>query len=193
MARGQEEENLRKLIERAKGGDKRAFGRLFRICYEDIYDYITRRVGNHHEAEDLTMQVFFQGLRSVESYEERGHSPRAWLFRIAHNEVVDYFRKTRATAQIDELPEIADTLDVESEVANQEFLGALIKEVMRLPKAQAEVLILRFIEDLSVTETAEVLGKKEVTIRALQFKGIKNLRERLERQKAEGEKGEDIS
>jgi len=182
MGQAHQEEHLRALIASASQGDRRAYGKIFRICYEDIYDYIIRRIGDRSDAEDLTMQVFAQGLKAVDTYEERGHSVKAWLYRIAHNTVVDYFRSRRQVVELQEVPEIADLGDIEREYAEREDIRGLYREIRRLPPAQAEVLTLRFVEDRSVAETAMILDKKEVTVRALQFKGIKKLRERMERQ-----------
>ncbi len=179
MGRAPEEELLKDLIARARDGDRRAYGKVFRLCYEDIFDYIARRVGNRTDAEDLTMHVFAKGLKAVASYEDRGHSVKAWLYRIAHNAVVDHFRTVRQSVDLEDVPEIADGSDVEAMVASRQELAGLYREIAGLPVAQAEVLILRFIEDRSVSETAMILEKKEVTVRALQFKGIKNLRARL--------------
>ncbi len=180
MGREPDEEYLKQLVMRARSGDRRAYGKLFRLCYEDIFDYVARRVGNFADAEDLTMQVFAKGLKAVSGYEDRGHSVKAWLYRIAHNAVVDHFRAQRQSVELDELPELADGVDVEKMVSDRSELAGLYRQIAALPKAQAEVVVLRFIEDLSVGETAMVLGKKEVTVRALQFKGIKNLRAKLE-------------
>ncbi len=181
MGKGQapQEDLLKELIGRAKDGDSKAYGKIFRLCYEDIFDYIARRVGNRVDAEDLTMQVFAKGLKAVGSYEERGLSVKAWLYRIAHNAVVDHFRIQKPSVDLDEVGEIADGTDVEALIYKQEERHGLYREIAGLPVAQAEVLILRFIEDRSVAETAMILEKKEVTVRALQFKGIKNLRLRL--------------
>jgi RNA polymerase sigma-70 factor, ECF subfamily len=177
--RDSEEDLLKELIVRARDGDSRAYGKIFKMCYEDIYDYVARRVGNRSDAEDLTMQVFAKGLKAVASYEERGLSVKAWLYRIAHNAVVDHFRLLRPTMDLDEVPEIATDGDIVSRISSQEELRELYLQIAGLPAAQAEVLILRFIEDRSVAETAVILEKKEVTVRALQFKGINNLRRRL--------------
>ena len=179
MGKSPQEDVLKSLVAQACRGDERAYGKIFRLCYSDIYDYIVRRVGNRNDAEDLTMQVFAQGLKAMGSYEERGHSVKAWLYRIAHNTVVDHFRSQRVSLELDEVPEIADAQDIESEVSTKEDLRDLYREITRLPVAQSEVLILRFIEDRSVGETAMILEKKEVTVRALQFKGIRNLREKM--------------
>lgn len=180
MGKAPPEDLLVQLIARAKEGDKGAYGRLFRLCYKDIYDYILRRVGNVHDAEDLTMDVFSKGYAGVSSFEEMGHSVRAWFYRIAHNSVVDHFRVSRDWVDIDEMPGFASGEEaIEDVLFLRAELESLYKEVVRLPSAQAEVDILRFVKDLSVSETAEALGKKEVTVRALQFKGIKNLRIRV--------------
>ncbi|HEY5532550.1 MAG TPA: sigma-70 family RNA polymerase sigma factor [Candidatus Anoxymicrobiaceae bacterium] len=179
MGKAPEEDYLKELIARAKEGDRRAYGKIFRLCYEDIFDYIARRVGNRSDAEDLTMHVFAKGLNAVSSYEDRGYSVKAWLYRIAHNAVVDHFRTQRPSVDLEDLPEIADDSNIEAMISAREELEGLYKEIAALPAAQAEVLLLRFVEDRSVAETAMILDKKEVTVRALQFKGIKNLRARV--------------
>lgn len=179
MGKAPDEAILQDLIASAREGDRRAYGNVFRICYEDIFDYIARRVGNRMDAEDLTMQVFAKGLKAVSSYEERGHSVKAWLYRIAHNAVVDHFRTQRYSVDLQEMPEVADGRDIESMVSDKDEMAGLQREISGLPRAQSEVIILRFLKDLSVAETAMILNKKEVTVRALQFKGLNNLRQRL--------------
>jgi len=184
MSESSESEQLKILLARATEGDRRAYGRIFRLCYKDIYDYVIRRVGNHTDAEDITMQVFAQGLKAIGSYEDRGHSVKAWLYRIAHNAVVDHFRGQRPSVDLDGAAEIPDEIDVERRAIDREEIRGLYGQIVRLPTAQTEVLMLRFIEDRSVAETAIILEKKEVTVRALQFKGIKNLRQRMEASEA---------
>lgn len=173
---------------KAKEGDKRAFGRLFRSSYKDIFDYVYRRIGNRADAEDITMQVFANGLAAIGSFEEKECSVKAWLFRIAHNLVVDYFRASREFVNIDEMPVVmAEEQRPDERLILDQEIQAVYKEVRRLPAAQAEVLILRFMNDLTIAETATILDKKEVTVRALQFKGIKRLRLRLAETTAEEE------
>lgn len=179
MSASPEEKKLKELIALASRGDRRAYGRLFKECYEDIYDYVIRRVSNRNDAEDITMQVFTSGLKAVSSYEDRGHSAKAWLYRIAHNAVVDHFRTLKQAVELDSVPEIPDESDIEEKLSAREEVLGVYREITKLPAAQAEVLILRFIEDMSVAEAAMVLDKKEVTVRALQFKGINNLKKKL--------------
>ncbi len=171
----------KELVERAKKGDAKAYAVLFKNYYRGIYDYVMRRVQNKSDAEDLTMDVFTHGYEAISSFEERGISIKAWFYRIAHNAVIDHYRKTKQTVPIEEAsnsPEIKE-VDVESEIISKSAIEDIRKEMMSLSSAQSEVLLLRFIKDLSVSETAYVLGKEEATVRALQFKGIKNLRKKL--------------
>jgi len=179
MPKGADDDHLSSLVTLAREGDRKAYGKIFRLCYKDIYDYVSRRVGNREDVEDLVMQVFAKGLVAVAGYEERGYSVKAWLYRIAHNAVVDHWRSSGTTVGSEDLPETASDVDVEGLIASRDELDGLYKELVSLPTAQAEVLVLRFIEDMSVSETAMILDKKEVTIRALQFKGINNLRKRM--------------
>lgn len=179
MNKGSQDEVLKNLVVLAKEGDRKAYGKIFRLCYKDIYDYIMRRVKNRFDAEDLTMHVFTRGMVAVSSYEERGHPVKAWLFRIAHNTVVDHFRALSQKPSLGDIGDIPDDTNIEEGIIHREKLGDLSSEIRSLPEAQSEVLTLRFLEDMSVAETAMILGKKEVTVRALQFKGIKNMRKRL--------------
>ena len=180
MSKDPKREILKELVERAKNGDALAYGRIFRLCYRGIYDYVIRRVGNQRDAEDLTMQVFLKGFDHIGSYEERGYTVNSWLFRIAHNLVVDHFRTQRETPEPIVPGREPTYLPLpEEEVIETEETKRLRDEIMQLPPAQAEVLVLRFIEGLGVAETARVLDKKEVTVRTLQFKGLKNLKKRM--------------
>jgi RNA polymerase sigma-70 factor (ECF subfamily) len=192
MAESSEGIELKRLLAKAMDGDRRAYGKIFKVCYRDIYDYIIRRVGNHSDAEDITMQVFAQGLKAISSYEDRGYSVKAWLYRIAHNAVVDYFRGQRQQVDLDGAAEIPDEdVDIERTAIDRDNIRGLYGEIVKLPTAQAEVLVLRFIEDRSVSETAMILEKKEVTVRALQFKGIKSLRNRMDVPQPKSETGDE--
>lgn len=181
MRPNQDDIALKELMARAKSGDRRAFGKVFRLNYKEIYDYIARRIGDPHEAEDLTMLVFTKGLDKIGSYEERGAPAKAWLFRIAHNVVVDYFRARRTEVQLDEVNEHDPEGDVHAKISDLMDIEEVRNAIALLPQAQSEVLTLRFLEDRSIAETAEAIGKKETTVRALQFKGINTLRTRLTR------------
>ena len=181
------EDHLKELASRAIEGDRRAYGRIFRECHEEIYDYIIRKVGNRNDAEDITMQVFAKGLKAISGYEERGFSIRPWLYKIAHNSVVDHLRVQKHVLDIDDvISELVDETNIAEEMLTREDLESVYREIYNLPAAQSEVLVLRFMKDLSISETAMILDKKEVTVRALQFKGVNNLRQKLKEQPGNG-------
>ncbi|MBU4176028.1 MAG: sigma-70 family RNA polymerase sigma factor [Actinobacteria bacterium] len=182
------EEVPKSLVCQAIEGNRWAYGKIYRLCYEDVFDYIIRRVGNRGDAEDLTMKVFVKGLESISRYEERGLSVRAWFYRIAHNLVVDHYRTLKKELELSDLPEVVDTgRDIDLEMVRRETVSDVYEEIRKMPTAQAEVLILRFMEDMSVTETAMILEKKEATVRALQFKGVNNLKKRMAEKEREPE------
>jgi len=168
------------LIHRAQQRDREAFARLYEEYFDKIYRYVTLRIGNKAEAEDLTQQVFINALKSISSFKWKGIPFSAWLFRIAHNLVVDYLRKEtkRATLPLDESlassnsnPQLAaeHRLDIEQ----------LISASKRLTKAQREVISLRFAGELSIAQVAKVMGKSSGAVKALQHSAIVALRKTL--------------
>jgi len=165
------------LVQQAQQGDKEAFAQLYESHFDKIYRYVILRIGNRTEAEDMTQQVFLKALRSIHSFKWKGIPFSAWLFRIAHNLVVDYLRKERKQATIpldksvvhsDSNPQLAaeHRLDIEQ----------LISATKNLTKAQREVISLRFAGELSVAEVAKVMGKSQGAVKALQHSAIVALR-----------------
>ena len=94
----QDEETL---VKRAKQKDEEAFALLYEAYFDKIYRYVTLKVGNKMEAEDITQQVFLKAIKSIASFKWKGYPFSAWLFRIAHNQVVDYFRKNKKRASVE--------------------------------------------------------------------------------------------
>lgn len=173
------------LVHRAQQGDKGAFAQLYESHFDKIYRYVVLKIGNKTEAEDMTQQVFLNALQSIRSFKWKGIPFSAWLFRIAHNLVVDYLRKKKkvVTAPFDDSlagsggnPQLVTEhrLDIEQ----------LVSATKRLTKAQREVISLRFAGELAVAEVAKVIGKSEGAVKALQHSAIVALRKSLLR--AEG-------
>jgi len=165
------------LVRRAIEGDQLAFTQLYDEHFDKIYRYIYFRVGNQAEAEDLTQEVFFKALGAIGSYKWRSTPFAAWLFRIAHNQVIDYFRRQmrQKTVTLDE--EIAvngiDPVDVaERELEIQEVTEALAQ----ISEAQRETFSLRFVAGLSIAEVAKTLGKSEGAVKALQHNATMAIR-----------------
>jgi RNA polymerase sigma-70 factor (ECF subfamily) len=152
--------------------------------YEEYYDKIARyayvRIGNRTEAEDLAGEVFLKALESLKSYKERGIPMQAWLFRIAHNLVVDYFRKTakRKTVPIDSVQVESDMDPVSAAEKNIE-LERVSGAMQQLTQEQREVLGLRFFGGLSSKEAGSILNKSDGAVREMQRAAIEKLRKLL--------------
>lgn len=169
----------RALLDQAKQADPSALGMLYDQYFDRIYGYIYRRVGQVDIAEDLTGQVFMRMLEAV----RRGHgwetSFSGWLYRIAHNLVIDHYRrKGRATfVDIDDAaPMHAQSgdpvLSSESQFERQRLRQALAE----LTDEQSQVISLRFLEDLSISEVAVIMQKTEGAVKALQYRAVLALR-----------------
>lgn len=168
------------LVYRAQQGDKEAFAQLYENHFDKIYRYVALRIGNKTEAEDVTQQVFLNALRSISSFKWKGTPVSAWLFRIAHNLVVDYLRKEKkqATTPLDESLVSSDS-SPQLVAEHRLDIEQLTSATQRLTEAQREVISLRFAGELSVAEVAKVMGKSEGAVKALQHSAIVALRRTL--------------
>ena len=168
------------LIKRAQRNDPEAFAEIYERHFDMIYRYVYLRTGNQMEAEDMTQQVFLKAHQSISSYKWKGAPFSSWLFRIAHNEVIDYHRKG-AKVQMTrlEMPVAASNPDP-SEIVGHEMDVERVKQAMgSLTELQQEVISLRFAGELSAKEAAKVMGKSEGAIKALQHSALAALRKAL--------------
>lgn len=168
------------IVQRAVNGDREAFTYLYDLHFDKIYRYIYVKVRSQSEAEDLTQDVFIKAYEGVKKYKWRDLPFTAWLFKIAHNRVIDHIRKIskEKRADLNEADAISAGDPVymtEQNFEIYELKGALEK----LPDAQREVATLRFIAELSIAEVAHTLGKSEGTVKALQFNAVASLRKLL--------------
>ena len=172
----QDEESL---VRRAQKQDQEAFARIYEEYFDRIYRYITLKIGDAVEAEDLTQQVFLNTLRSISSFKWRGKPFSAWLYRIAHNQVVDYLRKKKRTAvPLEET--LASAGDNPQQAAERKLdIEQVLAAARHLTGAQREVISLRFTSDLSIAQVAGVMGKSQGAVKALQHSGIVALRKAL--------------
>ena len=173
------------LVRAAQAGDAAAFGQLYEQYFDKVYSYLSFKLGNATEAEDLAEQVFLKALESLGGYKWTGVPFQAWLFRIAHNLFVDYLRRRtqRTSEPIDEnLPAYDRTADPEAWLAEKVTRQGLIKAVERLTDLQKQVIALKFAGGLSNAEVARLLGKTEGAVKALQHAALQS----LQRQFAKG-------
>ena len=168
------------VVSRAIKGDGEAFAQLYEEYSNKIYRYVYLRVGNQTEAEDLTQEVFVKALEGIRAYKWRNLPFASWLFRIAHNHVIDYCRKSRKIERIDWDNNIhIDEPRPEVIVQRRFEAEELAENLKRLSPAQREVISLRFSAELSVAEVAKTLGKRPGTVKALQYNGIAALRKMM--------------
>jgi len=168
------------VIERARNGDVAAFGEIYDTHVDSVYRYLLYRVREPSDAEDLTSEVFTRAFANIHRYRWQGKSFLAWLYTIARNAVTDRRRRDRPTVELDN----AYGLAAEGPTAHDravlgEEVDALRGAVKYLTGEQQEVLVLRFIENMSSREVATILGKNEGAIRALQFRALGRLRKIL--------------
>jgi RNA polymerase sigma-70 factor (ECF subfamily) len=168
-------------IERARAGDQQALAAVYDWYLPRVYRYILSRLGDVAEAEDLTEDIFLRMLGAIADYKRTGVPFSAWLFRIARNHLVSYYRKNGNRKDHGTLQEtMADSRpDPASIVETQLMLGEVAQAVQRLPDAQRDVIALRFAVGLSIAETAQVLGKRQGNVKALQHKAVTRLQKIL--------------
>lgn len=145
----------------------------------EILRYLTHQVRNRETAEDLAQQVFLKAWQAIPRYEQRGAPFKAWLYRMARNQVIDQFRKQRPTTDLEGIdPPVA--AEAEELVLAQERNSQLRAAMDRLSPDHREVLVQRFLMEKSAAEIGEVMDRKEVTIRGLQMRALRSLRKELE-------------
>jgi len=169
------------LVDGAKRGDGDALAGLYDAYVKRIYRYVVLRVRNPSEAEDLTEQVFMRMLESIGSF-QLGRAPfSAWLFRIAHNLIVDYQRKQRSRARYVQMEAPLLRSEDPSELAIIEIQMAAVREAVKeLPPSQQQVIALRFGAQQSIAEVAQVMSRSEAAVKSLQYKAIQTLRAMLD-------------
>ncbi|WP_055699157.1 MULTISPECIES: ECF subfamily RNA polymerase sigma factor, BldN family [Streptomyces] len=166
------------LVERAQAGESDAFGRLYDQYSDTVYRYIYYRVGGKATAEDLTSETFLRALRRIGTFTWQGRDFGAWLVTIARNLVADHFKSSRFRLEVT-TGEMLDANEVErspeDSVLESLSNAALLEAVRRLNPQQQECVTLRFLQGLSVAETARVMGKNEGAIKTLQYRAVRTL------------------
>lgn len=169
---------LRALVDLAKDGDAEAFGQLYDHYSQGIFRFVYYRVGSRQLAEDLTSETFVRGLRSIQRFSWQGKDFGAWLTTIARNLIADHFKSSRSRLEVvtEVVPEGTTTVsspeqDVLSLISNE----LLYTAVNQLPKEQRDCILMRFIQGLSIAQTAAALDRSEGAVKQLQLRAIRGL------------------
>lgn len=168
-------------IEYAKNGDQQAFGKLYDHYSGPIYRFIVLKVSGKQEAEDLMHEVFLNAWQKLPNFEERGFPFSSWLYKIARNKVIDYYRTKKQHVTIDDEQGAALVDQLRATDTNNDLDTTLglekVKEAMELLTGeQREVLTMRFVQDLNPKEIAVILNKREGTIRIIQHRAVTKLK-----------------
>ena len=166
----------------AAQADGAAFATLYRRYLDRVYGYAFYQLGDHHDAEDVTERIFLAALRALPDFHDQGSTFRAWLFRIAHNTIANAHR-SRARRRTEPLPDdfqrAAPNADPAGQVALADELREIRLAVAQMPDDRRQVILLRFVDDLSTAEIAEVLDRSPGAVRVLLHRSLRDLAARL--------------
>ena len=181
LSRGVSLEHLRRLVERAQQGERDALEDLYLLHFDRIYSYLHMSVGNRHDAEDLTTQVFLKMLESIRRFRWRSAPFSAWLFRIAHNLAMDHFRANKRWQPEEEVPEPDPGEGSAAEEEAFESIGrqSMLELIQELSHEQQQVLTLKFVFNFSNAEAATILDKTEGAIKSLQHRALASLHRQI--------------
>ncbi|GAA2019619.1 hypothetical protein GCM10009740_04790 [Terrabacter terrae] len=171
------------LVQLAQGGDREAFAQLYDLYVDTVFRYVLVRVANRALAEDLTSETFMRAMRRIDSFTWQGKDIAAWFVTIARNLIADHVKSARfrfevATADMRDADERVDAPD--TEVLTRLRDERLVAAIRQLGPDQAECITLRFLQGLSLADTARVLGKSEGAVKQLQLRATRALRKSLE-------------
>ena len=168
------------LISMACDGDTDAFGALYEKYIDQIYNYIYFRTSNVKDAEDICSRVFIRALHHIERYEDRGYPFSAWLYRIAHNLVVNWYRDRERSDEIslsEQYPPPTMDGDVEDSIEKENETESLMSVIRELPEDRKELLILKHVEGLTNTEIGQIMDRTEGAVKALYHRTLESLRD----------------
>jgi RNA polymerase sigma-70 factor (ECF subfamily) len=170
------------IVRRVQAGDTEAFGEIYDRYLDTVYRYIYFRVGGKALAEDLTSEAFLRALRRIGNVTWQGRDLGAWLITIARNLIADHYKSGRSRLEVC-TPELAaeDHIDhgasgqPETQVIDHLTNKTLLEAVSQLGQEQQDCIVLRFLDGLSVSETAAAMGKNDGAIKALQYRAVRAL------------------
>ncbi|MBA2739865.1 MAG: sigma-70 family RNA polymerase sigma factor [Nocardioidaceae bacterium] len=175
---GADREVVVELVRRSQRGDADAFGQLYDRYEVGVYRFCYHRTSSVSLAEDLTSETFFRALRAIDSFRWQGRDFGAWLTTIARNLITDHYKSSRARLEtvIDGLPEQRDHApgpeDIMVTQLTHETLAAALRE---LPDEQRDCVVMRFLQGLSIAETAQALERSPGAVKQLQLRAVRSL------------------
>ena len=172
---------VRGLVARAAKGDAEAFGELYGTYMDRIFRYVFYQVKNRATAEDLTEEVFIKAWRGISRYRFSERPFSAWLYRIAHNHVVDYFRTNHQAQSLDDV-KLTDDSEPASEYEGKQLQEMVMTAISDLTEQQKQIILLKFVEEMDNQEIEQITGKSQGAIRVMQMRALAAVRDRLSKE-----------
>ena len=166
-------------IIRAARKNPKVFGELYKLYVNQVFRYLYSRIGNVHEAEDITAQTFLAAFESFDKFRKDGRFA-SWLFTIARNKAMDTFRQRKNISSVDEMPDIPGEADPMYEVIQSEQTADLSKLIQALPEEDRELLRLRYLANMSFPEIAHLLHRNEAAVKKTIYRSLARLQSQLE-------------
>jgi RNA polymerase sigma-70 factor, ECF subfamily len=166
------------IVLNATRGEASAFGLLYDHYQPQIYRFIVLKVGRREEAEDLTHHVFLSAWQNIRSYRHQGHPFSSWLYQIARNQIIDHYRSERQTIDLESVQDIVISISDTEATSDDKFeMERVMRSIRKMKPEYQDILIMRFVEELSIREVAESLRKSEGAVKLLQHRAMKQLKE----------------
>jgi RNA polymerase sigma-70 factor, ECF subfamily len=169
------------LVEQAVGGNSSAFGSLYDHYQPAIYRFIAIKVSSREEAEDITHHVFLSAWQKIRTYKHRGHPFSSWLYQIARNSVIDHYRANKNDISLDKIDPESSIIPAVAhfDIGAKLQLELVHRAIRELKPDYQDVIIMRFVEDMPLKETASALKKSEGAVKLIQHRAIKELKRKL--------------
>lgn len=174
-----EEPDLQALALSSQQGDREAFGKLYDHFAKKIYNYLYYRTYRRALSEDLTSLTFLKALEKLGTFKPDRGTFSAWLYRIAHNALMDHFREKKGQVSLDDVKEIAGKSDVESDAENRLKWQKLEPFLKKMSSRERDIILMRVWDGLSYREIGEVLGSSEASCKMAYSRAVRTLRSEL--------------
>lgn len=169
----------KQIVFACQSGDRAKFGELYDRYIKKIYDFIYYKTHHKHTAQDLTSQVFIKALDKIDTFNSSEGLFSSWLFRIARNTVIDYYRTKKVGYDIEDAWDLSDGTDIQKDVDMQINFEKINKYLKGLEKDQREIIVMRVWQELSYKEIAEITGRTEAGCKMAFSRAIKKLRQEM--------------
>jgi RNA polymerase sigma-70 factor (ECF subfamily) len=169
------------LIDKIKKGDTNSFGLIYDYYLTEIYRFIYYKVNHKETAEDLTEDAFFKAFIKLKTYQNTDNNFSAWLYQIAKNTVIDYFRKEKINLEEMKFDILDEKMDAQEQTKNFYEQKLINKALSLLPENQKEVVVLKYVNDLNNEEISKIIEKSNSATRTLLSRSLKKLKELIEK------------